>query len=48
MINVEEGFSRKDDQPSDRWFEPMRTDDGKELHMMDYFKNKILSREDVN
>ena len=48
MINVREGFSRKDDEPPKQWFEPMRTWDGKELFIMDYYKTKRLSREDVN
>jgi len=48
MINVREGFSRKDDQPPDQWFEPMRTHDGKELFMMDYYKTRRLTKDDVD
>lgn len=48
MINLREGFTRKDDEPPPKWFEPIRTFDGKELLMMDYFKNKVLSRADVD
>lgn len=47
MINVREGFSRKDDEPPDKWFEPMKTYDGKELFMMDYYKTKRLTKDDV-
>jgi aldehyde:ferredoxin oxidoreductase len=47
MINVREGFSRKDDEPPAVWFQPMVTFDGKELYMMDYYRTKKLSREDV-
>lgn len=47
MINVREGFSRKDDEPPATWFEPMRAFDGKELFMMDYFRTRRLTREDV-
>ena len=48
MINLREGFTRKDDEPPRKWFEPMRTFDGKELVMMDYFRNKVLSPADVD
>ena len=48
MINVREGFSRKDDQPPDQWFEPMKNHDGKDLNMMDYFKTRRLTRQDVD
>jgi len=48
MINVREGFSRKDDEPPDKWFEPMTTCDGKKLYMMDYYKTRRLTREDVS
>ena len=48
MINVREGFSRKDDEPPDAWFKPMKTHDGKEVYMMDYYKTKKLTRKDVD
>jgi aldehyde:ferredoxin oxidoreductase len=48
MINVREGFSRKDDEPPDAWFKPMKTYDGKEVFMTDYYKTKRLTREDVD
>ena len=48
MINVREGFSRESDEPPEQWFKPMKTWDGKEVFMMDYYKTKRLSREDVN
>lgn len=48
MINVREGFSRKDDKPPEGWFLPIKTYDGKEAFMMDYYRTKILSREDVD
>lgn len=48
MINVREGFSRDDDEPPDKWFEPMKTWDGKELFMMDYYRTRRLTREDVD
>ncbi len=47
MINVREGFSRKDDKPPEKWFEPIRTRDGREIFMMDYYRTKVLTREDV-
>ena len=48
MINVREGFSRNNDQPPDQWFEPMKNHDGKDLNMMDYFKTRRLTRQDVD
>jgi aldehyde:ferredoxin oxidoreductase len=48
MINVREGFYRKDDKPPEKWFAPMKTYDGKEIFMMDYYRTKILSKEDVD
>jgi len=48
MINVREGFTRRDDEPPDKWFEPIETFDGKELRMMDYYRNRVLTREDVD
>lgn len=47
MINVREGFSRKDDEPPEVWFQPIQTHEGKELYMMDYYKMKRLTRKDV-
>ncbi len=47
MINVREGFSKKDDEPPGVWFQPMVTHEGKELYMMDYYKTRRLTREDV-
>lgn len=48
MINVREGFTRKDDEPPDKWFEPIETVDGKKIRMMDYYRNRYLTREDVD
>jgi aldehyde:ferredoxin oxidoreductase len=48
MINVREGFSRKDDEPPYGWFMPIKTYDGKEKFMMDYYHTKILTKEDVD
>ena len=39
---------RKDDEPPDKWFEPIYTYDGKEQRMMDYYRNRVLTREDVD
>lgn len=47
MINVREGFSKKDDEPPEVWFQPMVTHEGKDLYMMDYYKTRRLTREDV-
>ncbi len=48
LINVREGFSRKDDEPPEKWFEPMRTPQGEEIFTMDYYRTKVLGREDVD
>jgi aldehyde:ferredoxin oxidoreductase len=47
MINHRAGFDRRDDEPPDVWFEPLKGPD-KEYHLMDYYQTKRLSREDVN
>lgn len=47
MINVREGFSRKDDEPPEVWFRPIRTHGGKELYTTDYYKMKRLTQKDV-
>ena len=46
MLNVREGFSRKDDRPPEAWYEPLK---GREKNwpLMDYYKTKTLSREDI-
>ena len=48
MVNAREGFSRKDDEPPQNWFEPMLDYKGEERYMMDYYKTKRLTREDVD
>jgi aldehyde:ferredoxin oxidoreductase len=45
LINLREGFTRKDDRFPDRWFEPLIGLKGEEIYLQDYFKNP-LSRED--
>lgn len=37
-----------DDQPPKVWFEPIETYDGKKLYMMDYYRTKILTMDDIN
>ena len=44
--NVREGFSRKDDIFPEPWFGPMKTLEGGEQYMTDYFKHRRLNRED--
>ena len=47
MLNLREGFTRKDDGFPERWFEPLkRPDRGTELVMMDYFGKKHISKDD--
>jgi aldehyde:ferredoxin oxidoreductase len=46
MVNVREGFNRKDDQFPEKWFTPIRGEEG-ERPLMDYFESKQLTREDL-
>lgn len=46
MLNVREGFGRKDDKAPESWFKPL-VKDGKEYAITDYYKTKVLTREDV-
>ena len=46
VINYRAGFSRKDDEPPEIWFKPLRGED-KEHCLMDYFGTTPLTREDV-
>jgi aldehyde:ferredoxin oxidoreductase len=47
LLNAREGFSKKDDLVPDQWFQPLESE-GKELQMMDYFRTKPLTREDLS
>ena len=46
-INVREGLDRKDDRIPPQWFEPLKTADGQEHVMRDYYNTKTLTKEDV-
>jgi aldehyde:ferredoxin oxidoreductase len=46
MLNVRAGFTRKDDQAPEAWFEPIKVGD-KEIPMRDYFGHTIITREDT-
>jgi len=47
LLNYRAGFDRKDDQPPEIWFEPLKGPD-KEYHLTDYFLTTPLTRKDVN
>jgi len=48
VINVREGFTRKDDRLPERWLnEPLRIGNQKDVPLMDYFKTKTISPADV-
>ncbi len=48
MLNVREGFNRKDDRPPEPWFKPLKVRGTQiELPLMDYYKTRELTREDV-
>ena len=42
MLNLREGFSRKDDRPPAVWFEPIDFGDGNERGLMDYYRTKTF------
>jgi len=46
MVNVKEGFTRKEDKVPDLWFRPMESPEGR-IEMQDYYKTKTLTKEDV-
>lgn len=45
ILNVREGFTRKDDSPPEAIFTPMKTAEGEEA-LTDYYRKKVYSRED--
>lgn len=48
MLNVREGFDRKDDQFPQRWFEPLKVmDQDEDLVLQDYFGRKKLGKMDI-
>jgi len=46
LLNVREGFNRKDDIAPEAWFQPL-VREGKEYHITDYYETSTLTREDV-
>jgi len=46
ILNVREGFTRKDDRPPETWFKPLKGNDGLEYKLKDYFGLKELTRGD--
>jgi len=47
IINARAGFSRKDDEPPEIWFSPLKGVD-REYHLLDYFSSTRLTKEDVD
>jgi len=47
LINYRAGFNRKDDEPPEIWFQPLKGVD-KEYHLKDYFGTTSLTKEDVD
>ena len=43
---MREGFTRKDDRFPDKFLEPLKAGD-KEIRLMDYYRTRELTREDV-
>jgi aldehyde:ferredoxin oxidoreductase len=46
ILNVREGMGRDDDSPPQVWFEPLEVE-GQTRRLMDYYRTKTLTREDV-
>jgi len=46
LLNIREGFSRKDDKIPEAWFKPL-VREGKEYHITDYYETATLTKEDV-
>ncbi len=46
QLNVRLGFGREHDAAPELWFEPMKVG-GKELRMMDYYKQTVITRADM-
>ena len=47
LLNVREGFNRKDDVPPDLWFRPRKDYGGKITVLKDYYKRKIITADDI-
>jgi len=47
VLNVQEGFSRDNDAPPQKWFEPVQYR-GREVVMTDYYNTRSLTTDDVN
>ena len=46
-LNRREGFGPDDDQPPEMWFRPMKSSDGQDLEIRDYFGKTKLNRADI-
>jgi aldehyde:ferredoxin oxidoreductase len=46
VLNWREGFTREQDAPPDKWFEPLKAA-GSEFELKDYFQTKTLTKEDI-
>ena len=45
ILNIREGFTRKDDKVPELWLRPMETPEGK-IETMDYYETKVMTRDD--
>jgi aldehyde:ferredoxin oxidoreductase len=46
-VNVREGITRNDDAIPEQWFRSLKTADGQHHAIRDYYKSKMMTREDV-
>jgi len=47
IINLRCGLGREDDRLHEKCFQPIKGGDGKERPMMDYFRTRVITREDT-
>jgi len=47
VINYQAGFDRKDDEPPEIWFQPLKGPD-REYHIQDYFGKTTLTKKDID
>ena len=47
LLNARAGFTRKDDEPPEIWFKPLKSPD-REYSLYDYFPKRELTRKDID
>ncbi|MCX8175937.1 MAG: hypothetical protein N3E48_01735 [Candidatus Bathyarchaeota archaeon] len=47
ILNIREGYSKEHEKPPKIWFKPLETHNKEKIYLMDYFKTRKLTEEDV-